>query len=234
MTIVSPQPTRRSPAASLDWLGRPWLPGASQSLLTSLLELQAYSARRSRPRLRIELATKDQMEVVLGLIRDAASWLAEAKDTRQWQKPWPNEKERDERVRNGLERQKTWIVWDGDKPAATATLATGPNQEVWSAGECDLAERAVYVHRLITARDYAGRGLGAQLIDWAGLRARREYGAKWIRIDVWTDNFGLHGYYLGIGFKPCGLSAKPGYPSGALFQKGISMIAAPATPLFRE
>jgi hypothetical protein len=35
---------------------------------------------------------------------------------------------------------------------------------------CDLAERAVFVHRLITARKFAGSGLGAELIDWAGLR----------------------------------------------------------------
>jgi len=82
--------------------------------------------------------------------------------------------------------------------------------------------------------NYAGWGLGAELIDWAGLRARREYGAKWIRIDVWTTNTALHGYYLKRGFEPCGSCANPAYPSRALFQKPVSAIRKPGFPLFAE
>ena len=105
-------------------------------------------------------------------------------------------------------------------------MANWHNPAVWPTGtcECDLAERAVYVHRLISARNYAGRGLGARLIDWAGLRARSVYGAKWIRIDVWTTNHDLHGFYQKIGFEPCGTCPDPSYPSGALFQKPVSNI----------
>jgi hypothetical protein len=92
----------------------------------------------------------------------------------------------------------------------------------------------VFVDRLITSRKYAGLGLGAQLIDWAGLRGRREYGAKWIRIAVWTTNTALHNYYLSRGFKACGLCADADYPSGAFFQKPVSMISEPRTALFWE
>ena len=164
--------------------------------------------------------TRENLEIVLGLIADARSWLG-TKGTDQWAEPWPDREQRDARVLRGLENKKTWIVWDGNNPAATVTMANWHNPAVWSKGacECDLAERAVYVHRLITARNYAGRGLGAQLIDWAGLRARSIYGARWIRIDVWTSNDALHRFYEKIGFERCGTCPNSSYPSGALFQK---------------
>jgi GNAT superfamily N-acetyltransferase len=179
--------------------------------------------------------TAENLNVVLGLIEDARGWLW-TKDTDQWEKPWPDEAARDARVLRGLQGGKTWIVWDGANPAATVTTTTRKNAAVWAkpACTCDLAERAVFVHRLITARKYAGLGLGAELIDWAGLCGRRQYGAKWIRIDVWTRNKGLHDFYLKRGFEPCGFCADPDYPSGALFQKPVSAITKPSVPQFIE
>lgn len=185
------------------------------------------------PTMRIAQAAPEHLDVILGLIEDARTWL-QGKDTNQWAVPWPDRATRDARVLRGLENGKTWIVWDDDVPAATVTMARQVNPEVWSEPEClcDLSEQAVYVHRLITARQYAYRGLGSQLIDWAGLRASRRYGAEWIRIDVWTSNLALHDYYQKRGFEPCGFCRDPQYPSGALFQKPVSRIER-TTPLFK-
>lgn len=185
--------------------------------------------------MQIACAKPADLPAVLGLIEEARDWL-KMKDTDQWQKPWPDEDGRNARVLKGLERGCTWIVRDGQVPAATVTVTPRRNVEVWSAPACtcNLAERAVFVHRLITARKYAGSGLGAELIDWAGLRGQRLYGAKWTRIDVWGTNKRLHDYYLRHGFEPCGLCADSGYPSGALFQKPVSAIRKPAVPQFSE
>jgi GNAT superfamily N-acetyltransferase len=175
--------------------------------------------------------THEHLATVLRLIDEASAWLR-TKGTDQWAKPWPDKDSRDARVLKGLKVGRTWIVWDGRTPAATVTIATHPNAAVWSKPECDLSDRAVYAHRLITSRDYAGWGLGAKLINWVGLRGRREYGAKWIRIDVWTSNRALHGYYMRRGFEPCGHCADPAYPSGALFQKRVAERTELDTPLF--
>jgi|HubBroStandDraft_4_1064222.scaffolds.fasta_scaffold332062_1 GNAT superfamily N-acetyltransferase len=185
--------------------------------------------------LEIAPAGVEDRDIVLGLIEDAREWLW-TKDTDQWENPWPNERERDARVMKGVQGRKTWIVWDGDIAAATATITPQRNIEVWSnpSCTCNLRERAVFVHRLITARKYAGLGLGAQLIDWAGLRSQRLYGAKWIRIDVWSTNSALHNYYQGIGFERCGECLDPNYPSGALFQKPVAGIKKPSAWLFSE
>ena len=182
--------------------------------------------------MRIDLATTEDFDTVRGFIDEAAAWLR-TKNTNQWAAPWPDPAARDARVMRGLAGEKTWIVRDGDVAAATVTLTPRLNPKVWSrpACTCDLGERAVYAHRLITARSYHGQGLGAQLIDWAGLRARGEYGARWIRIDVWTTNAELHDYYRKTGFEPCGECADPAYPSGKLFQKRTSRIEAADIPL---
>lgn len=186
-------------------------------------------------RMQIKQAGPDDLDVVLGLIDEASTWLRD-KETNQWARPWPNRKARDARVLAGLTNGKTWIVWDGDTAAATVTLAARANPAVWSKPgcDCDLSQRAVYVHRLITARNYSGWDLGVELVDWAGLRGRRLYGARWARIDVWTTNLGLHGYYMKRGFQPCGFCADPDYPSGALFQKPVSKMAVPSFPQFVE
>jgi GNAT superfamily N-acetyltransferase len=179
--------------------------------------------------------TGANLGAVLGLIEDARDWLW-TKGTDQWEKPWPTPEARDARVLKGLQKGATWIVWDGNIPAATVTITPRMNPAVWSAAQCtcNLAERAVFVHRLIAARKYAGLGLGAKLIDWAGLRGQHLYGAKWIRIDVWRTNQQLHEYYRQRGFEPCGFCADPAYPSSALFQKPVSAIRKPRIPQFIE
>jgi GNAT superfamily N-acetyltransferase len=178
-------------------------------------------------------ATDENLSTILRLIREASGWLA-GKGTDQWQRPWPDEAQRDARVRRGLQRGATWIVGAGLRPAATVTVAQTPNIAVWRNAECNVDDPAVYAHRLIIDRQFAGWGLGAELIDWTGLRAHQENGAKWIRIDVWSTNEDLHEYYLKQGFEPCGTASNPEYPSGMLFQKPVSQISEPFYPLFTE
>jgi ribosomal protein S18 acetylase RimI-like enzyme len=78
------------------------------------------------------------------------------------------------------------------------------------------ADPAVYVHRLTVGRAYAGTGLGAALLDWAG---RCDPGARWLRLSAWTDNERLHAYYQRQGFTLCVLRADDSYPSSAFFQR---------------
>ena len=79
----------------------------------------------------------------------------------------------------------------------------------------------MYVCRLVINRAFARQGLGAALLDWAGLRARRWYGARWIRVDVWTTNTRLHTYYQRQGFGFCGFSeAFQHYPAAGALPEG--------------
>jgi GNAT superfamily N-acetyltransferase len=189
------------------------------------------------PQLRIGRAkpTSEHLNAILGLIDEAREWLP-AKGTKQWREPWPDRERRDARVWHGLVRKATWVVWEPVRDtailAATVTVTGKPNPDVWSPDDFDLTEPTVYAHRLITARRYAGWDLGAELIDWAGRRGLRNYGAQSIRIDVWTDNYALHGFYMKRGFVPCGRCRDREYPSGVLLQKPTAKIRYPVNPQF--
>lgn len=160
-------------------------------------------------------ATTSSQPIVIGLIEEASAWLR-GKDTDQWARPWPDKRRRDARVRLGLARGETWLVWSGDVPAATMTICRTANFTVW--GEMATAE-AVYIHRLVVSRPYGGQDLGGVMIDWAVQRECAMRPLEWVRVDVWNSNAELHYYYERQGFIRCGTCADPSYPSGALFQK---------------
>jgi GNAT superfamily N-acetyltransferase len=176
-------------------------------------------------------ASPGDFEAVRSLLKEASRWLG-TKNTDQWAVPWPDENGRNTNITRAIRAGRTWIVMDGDSRPA-ATLTASPNHHgIWP--EKNGREPAVYVRRVAVSRRYAGQGLGSQLLDWAGLRANRDYAARWIRVDVWTTNIELHDYYRRQGFEYCGLSPVPGYPSAALFQKSVDSIKLPETSLFRE
>ena len=181
-------------------------------------------------RLVLRQANVDDFGTVHSLLTEASRWLR-TKDTDQWAAPWPDANGRNERIKKAIGAGRTWIAWDHRRPAATLT-ASPNDHRIWP-GAC-VRDPAVYVRRIVVSRGYAGQGLGAQLLDWAGLRASRIYGAVWVRVDVWTTNNELHKYYRDQGFKRCGLSPAPDYPSAALFQKPIDEIKPPENPLFQE
>jgi GNAT superfamily N-acetyltransferase len=170
------------------------------------------------------------LTVIIGLIQEAAAWLR-GQGTDQWARPWPDRARRDHTVRAALRQGKSWICWDNDTAAATITADPDGNP-YWR--EAGFVEPAVYVHRLVVSRRYAGLGLGAALLDWAGLTARRDHGSRWIRVSAWTDNFRLHAYYRAQGFSPCGFHKDPDYPSAARFQKSTADIPSIKSPWFRE
>ena len=141
---------------------------------------------------------------------------------------------------NDLVKSKTWLAWDGVTAAATITVdADEPldlnEQPVWP--ERERRRSALYVRRIVVARNYAGCGLGAALLDWAADIAQREYGAALIRIDVWTTNVALHNYYEGqrftgrLGRNPAELA---GYPSQTLFQREADMPGSDYKKLLTE
>jgi hypothetical protein len=178
--------------------------------------------------LTLRRAEAADMPAILMLIDEASAWLA-TKGTDQWAVPWPSQRGRDSRIGAGIRQRKTWICWDRGIPAATLT-ADPQHDPYWA--EPPHSEPAVYVHRLVVARRYAGVRLGGSLMDWAGWTALLEYGARWVRVSAWTTNVGLHAYYASQGFTPCGYHPDDGYPSAARFQKPTGEITPAWAALF--
>lgn len=169
------------------------------------------------------------MRWIVALIEDAARWLRDCKNTDQWAAPWPNRAGRDSRILASLQAGKTWICWDRATPAATIT-ADPDHDPYWA--QPPGADPAIYVHRLVVSRSYAGNRLGSSLLDWAGQTGRQAHGARWIRVSAWTTNLELHRYYIDQGFRQCGFHADDGYPSAARFQKPTEQIGVSWPGLF--
>jgi GNAT superfamily N-acetyltransferase len=173
--------------------------------------------------------TERDHSTIIGLIDGAAEWLR-TKNTDQWAQPWPSAEDRNYRILRDLRLNRTLIGWDGEIPVATITTAR--HNSIWPAEMQH--ERAVYAGRLVVARAYGGRGIGAALLDWIGTHARESQQARWIRVDVWTTNHCLHAYYRAQGFQMWGLSEQaPHYPAAALFQKPTDHIKPDSDTVFR-
>ncbi|WP_165970516.1 GNAT family N-acetyltransferase [Actinomadura sp. 6K520] len=173
----------------------------------------------------LRIARPDELDSILGLIDHAAAWVREKKNTRQWARPWPSRDGRQKRVYEALVNRETWLLSDRERPIGTVSIRLLGHEELWTAQERETA--AVYLHRLVIHRAYAGLGLGAELIDWAGRKgASQQRKAELIRIDVWTDNTELHDYYRRLGFKDVAIrTTSDNIPSGALFERPLHTTA---------
>jgi GNAT superfamily N-acetyltransferase len=176
-------------------------------------------------------ATAADVPTIIGFIDEASGWLA-LKGTDQWARPWPSRRKRDERVRRGIRDHCTWMVEDDGVPVATVSCRPAGNPHLWA--EPEQHDLAVYVSRLMVRRSHGGQGIGQELFDWAGKWAAEQYGARWIRIDVWTTNKMLHDYYAKRGFAFIRICDYVGYPSAALFQKPTCDITDADLPRLRE
>jgi GNAT superfamily N-acetyltransferase len=182
--------------------------------------LQLHRAALSEP----------SFNVINNLIEDATTWLRRDKGSDQWEKPWPSQDEQDKRIREHLRQGRTWIAWDGD--TAVATITADPDQDPrWK--DRLRSGPAVYIQRFVVARSVAGQGLGAALLNWAGGKGQRDHGAVWIRVNCWTSNTALHGYYVTQGFTECGFS-DDGSPSRARFERAARQAGDDISSLFVE
>lgn len=140
----------------------------------------------------ITRARASDLPLLLQYRHEAAAWLR-AKGVDQWNNPFPPE-----HILASIEAGTVYLIRDGTETAATVTLDSEPEPDLWSPEE--LEEPSLHLHKLIVLRPYAGRELGSRILDWAGDRAART-GVTWLRINVFTGNTRLQRYYLDRGFE---------------------------------
>ncbi|CAM5374951.1 N-acetyltransferase domain-containing protein OS=Streptomyces fumanus OX=67302 GN=GCM10018772_70330 PE=4 SV=1 [Streptomyces fumanus] len=143
---------------------------------------------------------------------DASAWLQDL-GTDQWAKPFPAD-----HILGSIRRGEVFMIRETPRAdaAATITLDRDADTRLWTSEE--IAEPALYVHKLAVDRAYAGMGLGSALLDWAGEEAVQQ-GAKWLRLDAWSTNRRLHAYYLERGFTHVRTADDPEVVSGWAAQR---------------
>ena len=136
-----------------------------------------FIGRREEPRkarmkeiFQVRPAQMSDMNSIIGLIDEAAGWLASAKGTDQWQRPWPDRPARDQRIRRGIKVGRTWIVEDPSEPAdnprrlvGTVSCGRGGNKKLWTQRERNEPRVHLPAHRQPAARGPRGRRRTDQL-----------------------------------------------------------------------
>jgi ribosomal protein S18 acetylase RimI-like enzyme len=136
--------------------------------------------------LSLEIATADDVEVVLELLR-AASTARAATKTSPWDGEFPD-------VVRDVANGQVHLARLHNKPVGTF-LMRWSDQHVWGPDD----GMGGYVHRLATHPDMGGLGIGASLLQCAA-EITVQHGRTWLRLDCDRNNPGLRKYYETSGF----------------------------------
>jgi GNAT superfamily N-acetyltransferase len=150
--------------------------------------------------LRIRQGSEADLPAVLGMLDGAVEWLVSQGRTGQWgTEPWSARPKAVARVRELVTTGTPWIAEIDGVPAGTVTLRQAHQDYV---PPPDPDEPEVYVHLLVTDRRFAGRGVGAALLEHARTETRR-LGVGLLRVDCYAGGDGrLVDFYRGCGFTP--------------------------------
>jgi GNAT superfamily N-acetyltransferase len=146
---------------------------------------------------------------VAGSILDEATDYVAALGYDQWPVPFPQDE-----LAQRIERGELFMVEvDGDTAATFTLLWDDPS--FWGEQPPD----AAYLHKLAIRREYAGRGLGAAIVEWADAQAAAA-GRRYLRLDCMRDNEGIRTYYERLGFEHRGDKDHPRF-AAALYERPV-------------
>ncbi len=140
--------------------------------------------------LRIAPAQEKDLDTVLGILDEAAEWLA-SKGIPGW---WRAGSFSREAFLDQIRLGEVYIARLGREAVGTITLQW-TDRVFWKEAPPD----AGYAHKLAVRRAYAGRGLGLAMLEWAGRRASVAR-KKFLRLDCMADNQRIRVYYEKAGF----------------------------------
>lgn len=138
----------------------------------------------------------EDLATVLAIVDDAVDWLVLRGSGAQWgTEPWSERQNNIDSIEKMASDGGMWIAEiDGTSTGMLHISESPPSYAP------PTQERELYVHFLVASRDYAGRGIGRTLLDFARDQARQR-GIKLVRVDCWAGGDGaLVRYYVGAGF----------------------------------
>jgi ribosomal protein S18 acetylase RimI-like enzyme len=172
------------------------------------LTTEAYEnlvIRRARPA---------DLDTVVSMLEEAARWMI-----RRGIEGWTPDGFSRGRIAIFIESGEMYLAVLDGRPAGTFTLQWS-DRETWG----DVPDDAGYIHGLAIRREFAGQGLGLEMLRRAEQmvsRSEREY----LRLDCVADNEALNEYYRRAGFTHRGSSVVRGL-AVALYEKQVGVSGA--------
>ena len=135
-------------------------------------------------------AKLEDIDLVLGILDEAASWIIEQKLPSVWK---PGEFSR-ETFLDQISRGEVHIGLVDGKPVGTITLQWN-DLVFWGEQEPDSG----YVHKLAVRPAYAGQRFGLEMLKWAEATAG-EAGMRFLRLNCLAADRKIRDYYERAGF----------------------------------
>ena len=154
------------------------------------------------------------LDTVVSMLEEAARWMI-----RQEIEGWTPDGFSRERIAVLIESGEIYLAVLDGWFAGTFTLQWS-DRETWG----DVPDDAGYVHGLAIRREFAGKGLGREMLRRAEQmvsRSEREY----LRLDCVADNMPLNEYYRRAGFAHRGRSVVRGL-AVSLYEKRVGVSGA--------
>lgn len=139
----------------------------------------------------------------------------------------------DEAVLREIEARKLYGIYQDSELAGVFSVSYD-DRAIW--GERERGAH-IYLHRIVRARTYRGRGILNVVLEWARAHCHA-LGRAGLRMDTWANNTQLIDYYRGLGFEcvatqPIGVDSRlPAHYHGlefALLEQPCE--AVPRTPV---
>jgi ribosomal protein S18 acetylase RimI-like enzyme len=165
-------------------------------------------------RLEVREAWTADLDAVLSILEDAARWMV-----RQRIEGWtPNSFSRG-RIAEIVGRGEMYLAVLAGQAVGTFALQWA-DEETWGR----VPDDAGYVHGLAVRRDFAGRGLGRELLRWTENRVSLS-GKKYLRLDCTAENDALNAYYRRARFDYRGRAMVRGLEV-SLYEKQVGVSGA--------
>ncbi len=130
-----------------------------------------------------------EVGIVLEILNEAADWLG-LKGIDQWQSRYFTRSLLLEQIGKG----EVYLARQGDKVVGTITVQWS-DPMFWGETPMD----AAYFHRLAIKREFASKGLGRLMVEWAEDMAKAA-GKRYMRLNCTFENRRLRQYYEDMGF----------------------------------
>ena len=155
------------------------------------------------------------MDKAIVIMHDAGMWLEESgKKPSKWWKPQNMNREF---LLSYAEPNEFYIALVDEKPAAAMILQDNQRNQSWKSIDKNKTVKALYVHWLCVARQYAGRNLPKLMIDFASKYAKGE-SIELLRLDTDAKEMKLRQIYEGLGFNLMGIEKEDNRQT-AFYQK---------------
>jgi protein-tyrosine phosphatase len=139
---------------------------------------------------RISSAGRADLDTVLGILNDATRNLLQRGIPTVWK---PAEFSRQEFLEQAL-RGEVFIAFLEDVPVGTFILQWS-DLKWWG----DKPPDSGYIHKLAIRPEYAGKGIGVEMLRWAEEQARSA-GKKFLRLNCLAEDPKIRDYYERAGF----------------------------------